>query len=174
VDTEKAMLDDSGERHTRERAAECLEDGNRVRLHHFCSKAVSARNLPQFVISAEEIELAGVFNVQCKEKEDTLKRELPSIDIIPEEEIIRRNPVFSENADQIVQAPVDVAHDADGTVEMKDNWPFCEKLSSTFANFDDVLCKKGRQGDGLAKFKDVRIGGREDGLKTAKDAIDNW
>mmetsp|Transcript_38082 Transcript_38082/g.81113 ORF Transcript_38082/g.81113 Transcript_38082/m.81113 type:complete len:204 (+) Transcript_38082:680-1291(+) len=85
-------------------------------------EAVDAVDGCTLVVTAEEEEILGVLDLVREKQAHAFEAILPTVNIVAEEEIIgvgRETTVLKE-AKQIVVLPMDVAHDLDGRLKLKE------------------------------------------------------
>ena len=75
------------------------------------------------MVAAEEVDVVGVLDLQRIEKAQHVNAALAPVDVIAKKEVgvVRRKAVLEEDADQIKELTVDVAHNDDGTFDREDD-----------------------------------------------------
>jgi hypothetical protein len=92
------------------------------------------------MISSEKKEVLRMLNLVTEEEEDGFQTLFPSIDIIPEEEIVGIwwETTHFEESNQVRVLPVDVSHDFDRRGQLDKSWLAEEHFTSHLAEGDDL------------------------------------
>ena len=82
----------------------------------FIVEAVDAGDIGALVVTAEEEEVLGIFQLKTEEEEDGLERLLAAVDVVAEEEIVglRGEASILKQSQQVIILAVDITADLGG------------------------------------------------------------
>lgn len=110
------------------------------------------------MVSSQKEEVLGILDFVTKEEENSLKTLLPSVDIIPEEEVVggRREAAHLEETYKIRILTVHVTNDLYGWGKLDEGWLIQEYFSSGLADSDNLGILQAQRFADLSGVADVQ------------------
>lgn len=140
VEAKKATVHHRSNRQISEALAETLEDPFVVLFFAFLLEAVASRELLALVVSAQQVNLVRIEDLERKEKQEDFDRVRSSVNIVTQEDITRFRRVADplEYADKRVDVAMNVTHNRKTALKVEENGLILkqiETLSVERANF---------------------------------------
>ena len=111
------------------------------RIHTLIVESVNTVNAGALVVSTKNEEVLGVLDLVREEKANSLETLLATVDIVPEEEVIRlgREAAVLEEAQKVVVLPVNVSANLDGGLKLEEDGLADENLTGLGAQELDLV-----------------------------------
>ena len=102
-------------------------------------KAVDLRDLPALVVASDQRDVLGVPHFESQQQQERLDRVEAPVHEVPHEEVVGSRTVVAhfEQLHQVVELPVDVAADGDGSVDRLDVGLFNQNVFRIVAQVSD-------------------------------------
>lgn len=103
-----------------------------VLAHTFVIESIVLSDASGLVVASEDGETFLVPDFETEEEADSLGRVVSSVDIVPQEEVVRGRDIASDSEEfhKIVELPMDVSADVDGSPNVDNIGLFREYLST--------------------------------------------
>jgi hypothetical protein len=130
--TKDFLVDNGTNWHTIEAVREGFPQSNVVPPLAFIVEPIDSVDTGTLVVPTENEKVFGILNLVCEEETNSLKRLLPTVNVVPKEEIVAfwRELAIFKQPKQVVVLPVDVTTDLDWCLKFEEDGLRHEHLSS--------------------------------------------